>query len=73
MGLFNVIKLANDYNKAKKFIEANKQDVEKAKKLIDSIKNFIDYLKGMRTELDELIATAKVRVMTLKEMIRKDK
>lgn len=59
MGLFNVIKLANDYNKAKKLLESKKADVEKIAKIIGSLQEYIAFLKTFVLELEERIYQAK--------------
>jgi hypothetical protein len=55
MGLFSVFKLANDYNKAQKYLKEKDISVDKARKVITSMVKGIDYLKGLRTQLNELI------------------
>lgn len=59
MGLLNVIKLANDYNKAKKLLESKKADVEKIAKIIGSLQEYITMLKNFVVELEEKIYQAK--------------
>ena len=53
MGLLNVIKLANDYNKAKKLVQSKKADVEKIAKIIESVQDYIGLLKNFVLELEE--------------------
>lgn len=55
MGLFSVFKLANDYNKAQKYLKEKDISVDKARKVITSMVKGIDYLKNLRTQLNELI------------------
>ena len=55
MGLFSVFKLANDYNKAQKYLKEKDISVDKARKVITSMMEGIDYLKNLRTQLNELI------------------
>ena len=55
MGLFSVFKLANDYNKAQKYLKEKDISVDKARKVITSMVKGIDYLKNLRTKLNELI------------------
>ena len=55
MGLFSVFKLANDYNKAQKYLKEKDISVYKARKVITSMVKGIDYLKNLRTQLNELI------------------
>ena len=59
MGILNVIKLANDYNKAKKLISSKKPDIEKAKALIEKVKGFVEYLYSLKDKLQELILEVK--------------
>ena len=55
MGLFSVFKLASDYNKAQKYLKEKDISVDKARKVITSMMMGIDYLKNLRTQLNELI------------------
>lgn len=55
MGLFSVFKLASDYNKAQKYLKEKDISVDKVRKVITSIMKGIDYLKNLRTQLNELI------------------
>lgn len=55
MGLFSVFKLANDYNKAQRYLKEKDISVDKARKVITSMVKGIDYLKNLRTQLNELI------------------
>lgn len=55
MGLFSVFKLANDYNKARKYLKEKDISVDKVRKVIASMVKDIDYLKNLRIKLNELI------------------
>ena len=55
MGLFSVFKLANDYNKAQKYLKEKDISVDKVRKVITSIMKGVDYLKNLRAKLNELI------------------
>ena len=55
MGLFSVFKLASDYNKAQKYLKEKDISVDKVRKTITSMVKGIDYLKNLRTQLNELI------------------
>lgn len=68
MGLFNIIKLANDYNKAKKLLQSKKPDVEKAKQLIEKVKGFVDYLYSIKDELAKFIKDVKDTIAELKKI-----
>lgn len=68
MGLFNVIKLANDYNKAKKLLASKHIDIAKAKELIERVKQLVDYLYSLKDKLSELIQDVKGVIKGLKEV-----
>ena len=55
MGLLNVIKLANDYRKAEKLLKEKNISVDKVRKVITSMVKGIDYLKNLRSQLNEAI------------------
>ena len=55
MGLLNVIKLANDYRKAEKLLKEKNISVDKIRKVITSMVKGIDYLKNLRSQLNEAI------------------
>lgn len=55
MGLINAIKLANDYNQAKKLLKEKNINIDKARKVITSIIKGVDYLRSLRTQLTEVI------------------
>lgn len=73
MGLFNVIKLANDYNKAKKLLESKKADVEKIAKIIGSLQEYIAVLKTFVLELEEKIYQAKEVMGKLADRLQEKK
>ena len=80
MGLFNVLKLANDYNKAKKFIEKirNKYEdklisIDEAKQLLDKLAAFAKYLKDLKGELNQLITRVADYIVEIKELLEKVK
>jgi len=56
VGILNVIRLANDYNKAKKLLEKKDIKVDEIRKVITSITKGVEYLKNTRTKLSELIS-----------------
>lgn len=68
MGLLNVIKLANDYNKVKKAIKNNKVNTDKIKGYIDTLNNLLDWLRDFRVDIEQRIATVKEMIKKLKEM-----
>ena len=59
MGLLNVIKLANDYNKAKKLLKEKKVDAIKIRDYMDSIQDYINFLRDFIVELEERVYRAK--------------
>lgn len=59
MGILNVIKLANDYNKLKKLVEKGNIDVNKVKSAIENVKKFLSMLEHLKVELQELIDKVK--------------
>ena len=71
MGLLNVIKLANDYNKAKKLVQSKKADIEKIAKIIESLQEYINFLKGFVLELEERIYQAKELMGKLTDKLQK--
>ena len=73
MGLLNVIKLANDYNKAKKLLESKKADVEKIAKIIGSLQEYIAILKTFVLELEEKIYQAKEVMGKLADRLQEKK
>lgn len=72
MGLFSLIKLANDYGKAKKFVESKKGDVEKLKLFVEKIKAFINSLEGYKNQLISIIGEAKEFLKELEARIKKE-
>ena len=73
MGLLNVIKLANDYNKAKKLLKSKKADVEKIAKIIGSLQEYIAVLKTFVLELEEKIYQAKEIMGKLADRLQEKK
>lgn len=73
MGILNVIKLANDYNKAKKLLESKKADIEKIAKVIDSVQDYIGLLKNFVLELEERIYQAKEVLGKLADRLQEKK
>ena len=73
MGLLNVIKLANDYNNAKKLLKSKKADVEKIAKVIESLQKYISFLKNFVLELEERIEQAKELMGKLADRLQEKK
>ena len=73
MGLLNVIKLANDYNQAKKLLKSKKADVGKIAKIISSLQEYIAILKTFVLELEEKIYQAKEVMGKLADRLQEKK
>lgn len=73
MGLFNIIKLANDYNKAKKLLQSKKVEAQKIRDAIESIQEFINWLKDFVVELEERIYRAKELMGKLADRLQEKK
>jgi len=73
MGLFNVIKLANDYNKAKKALNSKKVEASKLKGFIEKVKQYLDWLEGFKAEIEEYIAKGKELYKKLQERLKEEK
>ena len=73
MGLLNVIKLANDYNKAKKLLQSKKVEAQKIRDAIESIQEFINFLKDFVVELEERIYQAKELMGKLADRLQEKK
>lgn len=59
MGLFNVIKLANDYAKAKKVLAQKKIDIKKAKEFIDLLYKYKDELSTYIRDIKDILKRLK--------------
>jgi len=70
MGLLNVIKLANDYNQAKKLLKGKKVNAIKVRDAIDRIHDYIEELKSAKDKIDTLIVKAKERIRKLSELLK---
>lgn len=70
MGLLNVIKLANDYNQAKKLLKSKKVNATKVRDAIDKIHDYIEELKNAKDKIDTLIVKAKERIRKLSELLK---
>lgn len=63
MGLFNVIRLANDYIKAKKILKSKKIDKIKIKEYIDKMQDYIH-------TLNETKDTINIHILKVREVMR---
>lgn len=70
MGLFNVIKLANDYNKAKKYLESRKEDLQCVKDLVEKVKKFLEYVTEVKDSLAVLINQVQATIKELEKEIK---
>lgn len=70
MGLLSVIRLANDYNKAKKALKTKKVDVDRVKKLIEKVKSYLEWLEDFKVEIEGYIAKAKAIIEGLQEKLK---
>ena len=57
MGLINMIKLANDYNKAKKLLREKKPNIDNMVGVYKSLKANLDKFKEFYNEIDDGIRT----------------
>ena len=73
MGLFNVIKLANDYNKAKKLLQKNNAKVKDIENSIVKVQEFIIELKAFIKDLNAWIDRAKDLISDLSTKIPRQK
>lgn len=73
MGLLNVIKLANDYNKAKKYLKKNKHVVEDAKKFIEKAESMLKYILDLKQELQNFIGEVEKVIEGLKKIVKAGK
>ena len=70
MGLFNVIKLANDYNKAKKYLKTRKKDLEMVKDLIEKVKIFLMCVTDIKDKTIELINKVQITIKELEKEVK---
>ena len=67
MGLLNIIRLANDYNKLKKFVQDKKDkvvsiiDTEKIKKVIERVEVILDKIKDVVAKVKKIIGVKEVK------------
>ena len=63
MGLLNVLKLANDYSKAKKYLKEKKVDAKKIKEVVERLHDYVSELNELRDKLT-------VHILKVKEIMR---
>jgi predicted transcriptional regulator len=70
MGLLNVIKLANDYNTAKKILKGKNINKVELRKILASIREIQDRLDAIKDIVEERISKTKNMI---KELLKKVK
>jgi predicted RNA-binding protein with EMAP domain len=73
MGVFNVIKLANDYVQAKRYLKKNKVDAKKVKEYIDKLHDFIDVLNNYKDWITSHILKTKEVISILNKRLKERK
>lgn len=70
MGVFNVIKLANDYVQAKRYLKKNKVDVTKVRDFIDKLQDYIEELRNFKAQIEVHINKAKEVIRALSDRLK---
>lgn len=70
MGLLNVIRLANDYNKAKKYLKKSNLDKDKLSKLLERVMKYKQVLQELSDSLGFMIKETKELIVKLKGAIK---
>lgn len=72
MGLLNVIKLANDYNKAKKLLKDGKlkNKADEVRKVVQKLRDFVAELNKYRDKLTIFILKVKETITSLNDRIK---
>ena len=70
MGLFNLIKLANDYSKAKKYIKKVNADKVKINEFIGKLQNYIEVLEDTVSDIRDNITKVKATMVELARMLQ---
>ena len=73
MGLFNVIKLANDYVKAKKLLKKANVDKIKVKEYIDKLHDYVQALNQTKDDISLHILKVKEIMRGLSERLKNRK
>ena len=73
MGLFNVIKLANDYVKAKKLLKKANVDKIKVKEYIDKLHDYVQALNQTKDDINLHILKVKEIMRALSERLKNRK
>lgn len=70
MGVFNVIKLANDYVQAKRYLKKNKVDAIKIRNFIDKLQDYIEELRNFKAQVEVHINKAKEVIRALSDRLK---
>ena len=70
MGVFNVIKLANDYVHAKRYLKKNKVDATKIRDFIDRLQDYIEELRNFKAQVEIHINKAKEVIRALSDRLK---
>lgn len=70
MGVFNVIKLANDYVQAKRYLKKNKVDATKIRDFIDKLQDYIEELRSFKAQVEVHINKAKEVIRALSDRLK---
>lgn len=70
MGVFNVIKLANDYVQAKRYLKKNKVDAVKVRDFIDKLQDYIEELRNFKAQVEIHINKAKEVIRALSDRLK---
>lgn len=73
MGVFNVIKLANDYVQAKRYLKKNKVDAKKIKEYMDKLHDFIEVLNNYKDWITSHILKTKEVMSMLSKRLKERK
>lgn len=70
MGVFNVIKLANDYVQAKRYLKKNKVDAKKVRDFIDKLQDYIEELRNFKAQVEAHINKTKEVIRALSDRLK---
>ena len=73
MGLFNLIKLANDCNKAKKLVEKYNVDKKKIGEYIIKVQEYVHALENFKQQIADCILRAKCTMIELSDKLQERK
>ena len=70
MGILNIIRLANDYNNAKKLLKKNNVDKIKIKEYMDKLHDYIESLNDTKDIINVQILKVKETMRSLSEKLK---